>query len=350
MYRMLKYQSLHNHTKSSDGTQTHLDVLKSAEEHGFDVIAFTDHDSLPSREIVEQLQAYNGPVKWIIGIEISSSLPIEMGGGPASLFHIVGLFVDPFNKELLAHCEKMQDSRKERMRRIVSGLQENGITITEEDCLAASGGEVVGRGHISRAILSHEENSARLSELAEEMRLAGENDNNVRVAYETMMEEAKTKGEWAYIFPLVLGVEAFIPGIYVDYLYSTDMDESVRLIRDAGGVAILAHYPTVADTISLEDIRSYLEKGRLDGIELCEGVAEDRRNLIPQLVELAEETGCLASIGADAHKPEHFKAFTEFADGRAELSRGIFSNLMEYFYPSDAKVQHIRNVTNLDVE
>lgn len=89
----MNYESLHNHTTTSDGEQSHLEVLETAEKNGFRAVAFTDHDTLPNEQEMEKLKAYTGPVKWLVGCEISSGLPKELGGGPISMFHILGLFL-----------------------------------------------------------------------------------------------------------------------------------------------------------------------------------------------------------------------------------------------------------------
>ena len=60
------YESLHNHTVASDGSQTYLEVLQVAEELGFGTVAFTDHDTLPDDDALRQLAFYDGPVKWLL--------------------------------------------------------------------------------------------------------------------------------------------------------------------------------------------------------------------------------------------------------------------------------------------
>jgi predicted metal-dependent phosphoesterase TrpH len=75
MSNALPYESLHNHTTASDGTQTYAQVLETARVNDIGVVAFTDHDMLPSEVDVTALRAYEGPVKWLIGCEISSGRP-----------------------------------------------------------------------------------------------------------------------------------------------------------------------------------------------------------------------------------------------------------------------------------
>src|SRR5438309_164072 len=101
-------ESLHSHTTNSDGKLSYLEVLKLASENNIGSLAFTDHDSLPTIETLNLLRKENTEVKWSIGIEVSSGLPLELGRKTCSSFHILGLFIDPTNKELIDHCEKSQ--------------------------------------------------------------------------------------------------------------------------------------------------------------------------------------------------------------------------------------------------
>lgn len=152
----MKYQTLHSHTTNSDGELDLTSLIRVCSENNIGTVAITDHDSVLNEEQISYLHKKESEVNWISGIEISSGFPSEMGGGVASEFHILGLFVDPFNKNLVKHCKLAQEARVERMQKMVKNLTGLGFKITEEDCLAASGGETVGRPHIVKAILANE--------------------------------------------------------------------------------------------------------------------------------------------------------------------------------------------------
>jgi hypothetical protein len=236
MSAQLPYESLHNHTTASDGTQTYAEVLDSARVNGLGVVAFTDHDMLPSEAEVGRLREYTGPVNWVIGCEISSGLPLELGGGATSSLHILGLFTDPTNEALREHCRKAQVARTERMERIVTNLKGLGFKISVDDCLKASGGETVGRPHIVRALNTYPENATIIDDLRAEMEAAAVQSASVAMDYAHMLERPASD----YPYRLFLSDDAFVPGVYVDYLYTVDMDAAVKLIRDAGGVAVVA--------------------------------------------------------------------------------------------------------------
>lgn len=299
MHMNLHYESLHNHTTASDGNQTYAEVLKTAEANGFGVMAFTDHDMLPSAEDLVKLRSYSGPVKWLIGCEISSGLPHELGGGATSMLHILGLFTDPTNMALLDHCAKAGIARNERMERIVANLKGLGFKISVDDCLEASGGESVGRPHIVKALNMHPENEEIIAKIKADMAAAAVSDPTVAMDYMRMLERSESD----YPYRLFLSDDAFIPNIYVDYLYSIDLDESVKLIRDAGGIAILAHWPTISKRINSLLLEQLLREKRLDGLELRSGFFDGQVDRAERdLIAMADRTGCITTYGIDGHR------------------------------------------------
>ncbi len=305
----MNYESLHNHTTSSDGKMTHLEVLASAEKYGFSVIAFTDHDVLPNEKQLKELQEYSGSVKWITGIEISSALPVELGGNPISSFHILGLFVDPFNEALLEHSRLAVNARKKRMEKMVKNLQKLGFDINTEHCKKESGDGSVGRPHIISALLKKEKNIKIIEQIRDNMKEASLSNPKIKERYDDMLEHVKQRGFIAYVFELFMKEDSFIPGIYVDYLYSIDMDKSVELIRNAGGIAILAHWGTIEKKINLEMLESFLREGRLDGVEVLSYFRMDKE-YIRKLENVVKRTSAIRTAGVDMHKEADFLNFT----------------------------------------
>lgn len=300
------YESLHNHTTASDGTQDYLEVLKTAEACGFGVVAFTDHDMVPSEADMARLRAYDGPVKWLVGCEISSGLPKELGGEASSSLHILGLFTDPTNAALREHCKKAQAARTERMERMVSNLRGLGFTISVQDCLAASGGETVGRPHIVRALNSHPENAEIIEGLRAQMQAEAVKSAQVAMDYAHMLERPASD----YPYRLFLSDDAFVPGVYVDYLYSIDLDAAVKLIRDAGGVAVVAHWYTVSKKIDAERLEHLVRDGRLDGVEIMGNPLNSAAQRAQSVLgALASRTGCLATYGVDGHREQDLQSF-----------------------------------------
>lgn len=295
-------ESLHNHTIESDGKQTHLEMLASAEEFNYGVVAFTDHDQLPQPQVLQQLKAYAGPVKWLIGTELTSAMPKEAERN--STLHILGLFVDPKNKALSQHCDVLRQSRIERMKHYVKHLNAIGFTITESDCMKVAGESMVGNPHIVDAVGLHAENRAVQDKIAKRMEAKGRVDPETNWKYERMVAE----GERQYPYVLYMKKTSFMPAPEGDYQGTLlDLDESVKLIRDAGGIALLAHWFFEQKKLPKPVLEKLLEDKRLDGVET------ENKNLILErdiskeveyLNEVVKRCDTIGAIGSDGH--DHF--------------------------------------------
>lgn len=331
---MSKYNNLHSHTINSDGKITVAETMNFCKKNGVSAVAFTDHDTLLKDEDVRYLKSNSGDVKWVSGVELSISGLKDLDEG-FSLFHMVGLFVDPTNSKLREFCNTAQSGRKERMVKIVKNLKKIDITITEDDCLKASGGETVGRPHIVEAIMKYPENITVMKNLYEKIKK--DSDKDVRA--KQVVESIKTYGEAQMPYAIFLSKEAYIPDIYVDYLFKPDFDQCVKVIRDAGGLSFLAHYFTCAHKLPFSLLEKIIREDRLDGIEIIygiEGYSSDDKNIVKSLVEqregltnLANKTGCLVSGGADSHTLDDWKSFVnnkEYAKSTVGLLDDILKN------------------------
>lgn len=326
---MTAIESLHTHTTLSDGKMTHQELFDLAESLGVSVLAFTDHDAVPSPAIMTELEGLRGrDTKWIIGTELTCNLPRELAPATAGV-HLIGLFVDPQNEALLKHCERAQASRITRMRKIVEGLQGLGFIITAEDCLAASGGESVGRPHIVEALKRRTENNTVMEKIRLEMRTAGESDPDIKERYDQMMQ----KGERQYPYSLILSPEAF-RSTYFENDYMPDLDEAVALVRNAGGVAIIAHYFTVRTKLPLEILEKLLAEKRLDGVEVVYGMraygtteeyAIEKERAI--LREMSKKHGTIMAGGSDAHTREDLALFSN-SDWFSGETAGFTENIL----------------------
>lgn len=309
---MSNIESLHTHTTLSDGKLSHREMFDLAESLGVSVIAFTDHDAVPPPEIVAELETLRDrKTKWIIGSEITSELPKELAPATATV-HIIGLFLDPTNKTLVEHCHRAQIARIKRMNQMVSNLQKLGFKITANDCLEMSGGESVGRPHIVQALAKYPENNLVMGKIRLEMADEASRNREVQERYAHMIQ----KGERQYPYTLFLSPDAFRDG-YAEHEYMPDLDDVVKIIRAAGGVAILAHYFTIRTKMSLEALEKLLAEKRIDGVEVVYGMreygTEGEKEIIREreaLREIAERHNAFIAGGSDAHTQEDLEYYT----------------------------------------
>jgi len=113
---------LHIHTTASDGEFSPKEIVDLAIKKGMKVIAITDHNSISG--IQEALDySKNKNIKVIPGIEISC----EFEDYPE--VHIVGLFIDYKNKELLKFLELRKQLSIKHQIKILEKLNELGYEI-----------------------------------------------------------------------------------------------------------------------------------------------------------------------------------------------------------------------------
>ena len=137
---------LHIHSTASDGTLSPSQIVELAANRNLDAVALTDHDTVAG--IDEFLAAGERcAVQTIPGVEVACSWY------GASL-HLLGLFIDHKNATLLELLQEIRENREKRNHRILELLQKHGISITWEQILAESDGQVVGRPHIARALVA----------------------------------------------------------------------------------------------------------------------------------------------------------------------------------------------------
>lgn len=244
---MAKIADLHVHTTASDGSYPPKRVLKIADEKGLAAIGIVDHDTMSGVESIWE-SGVQSDVEVLPGVELSC----EKGGVH---FDLLGYFVDPNNTILSRKLSELQENRLNRARKMTEKLQKLEIDVSLDEALRISGGGAVGRPHF--AWLLYTEGHV----------------NSVEEAFSKYLGE----GEPAYVEKERLGLE-----------------EAVSLIREGGGLSILAH-PSFG---GLEVFEEIMEAG-VDGIEVYHSMHSDDE--IRKYHELAMENNLLESGGSDSH-------------------------------------------------
>lgn len=186
---------LHTHSDRSDGTDPPRDLVAKAKASGVDVLALTDHDTTVGWSDAVEAAAALG-VGLVPGIEISC---LHDGFG----VHLLAYLPDPTFEPLQAELAKILDGRDARLPATLSRLQALGIDITGADVQAASGpAAATGRPHVADALVALGVVASRTD-----------------------------------AFNRYLG--AGRPA-YVDR-YAPDLFGVLGVVRDAGGVSVVAH-------------------------------------------------------------------------------------------------------------
>jgi predicted metal-dependent phosphoesterase TrpH len=252
---MQKVADLHVHTNISDSTFSPEKVVRYAKMQGLDAIAITDHDTCAA--IAPAIMAAKGvDIEIIPGVELTA----EMGDDE---IHVLGYFIDwqddLFTKKLKELCRV----RKERAKEILKRLNEQGIDLKYEDLeeIAGPDSSSLGRLHIANLLYK-----------------------KGKVA---CVKEAFTKyignNSPAYVKKFKLSPK-----------------DAVDIIKDAGGVSVLAHPKTInTETRPLKDILKILVNEGIQGIEVYHSDNNDRES--SEFKKLAGEYGLLITGGSDCH-------------------------------------------------
>lgn len=242
---------LHTHTNQSDGQHSPRELVRLAKAAGLQTIAVTDHDTVAGvAEAIQEGQELG--VEVVPGIELSTT--VDKGE-----IHMVGLWIDHTNPELLQMTAKMQGGRDSAARQMVEKLQAMGLEKVKFERVRELAGEAsIGRPAIAQAMLEQ--------------------------GYIQKFEEAFTSEYLAH------GGKAYVPR------HKLLPEDGVRLVHHAGGVAVLAH-PTY--THDLPRALANLRTAGLDGMEVYySGYTPAIRST---LRKLARTYGLLPSGGSDYH-------------------------------------------------
>lgn len=245
---------LHSHTTFSDGVLSPNALVQRASNNGVGVLAITDHDTVDA--ISDSLLSGN-TIRLIAGIEFSTQW--ENTG-----VHVLGLNINHRSDAVSEGVRQQTAARLVRARKIAEKLEKKGVPDSFEGASAISAGHYIGRPHFARFLVD----SGRVK--------------NMREAFKKYLGDGKAgdiKKTWA------------------------DLPQVIQWIRDANGIAVLAH--PLKYKMTRTRLKRLLECFTRDGGQGMEVVSGKQ---IPQhtaaMAELCETYGLLASCGSDFHAPD----------------------------------------------
>lgn len=248
---------LHCHSTASDGGLSPSDLMQRAKHQGVTDLALTDHDTIAGLAEATAVADTLG-LRLIKGIELSASYHNQC-------LHIVGLNIAPEHAALQAGIIKQHELRYQRARAIADKLAKKGIPGAYEAVSLTAGNGEITRSHFADFLV-----------------------DQGHVATQ----------QQAFDHYLSQGKSAFVPTRWAS------LEEAVHWIKQAGGVAVLAHplrYQLSHKWIN-KVLDAFKQAGGI-GIEVVTGRAspDDIRN--SQQYALRHQL--LASVGSDFHKPDN---------------------------------------------
>ena len=215
----MKTIDLHVHTTASDGTASPAEAVKLAKAAGLSAIAITDHDTVSGyAEAAEAGKA--------LGVEVIPGIEISTKYGRA--VHILGYYIDPDSDKLAPVLEWVVRDRDERNRKMAELMAADGLPVSYEE-MHRRFGAVIGRPHFAEVLV--------------ELGLA----KDIRDAFDRYVE----KGQKYYLPRNFLSIE-----------------RSIEIIREAGGVPVLAHpFQYKLDDAGLRELIEHCMESGLQGME-----------------------------------------------------------------------------------
>ncbi|HET6922556.1 MAG TPA: PHP domain-containing protein [Anaeromyxobacteraceae bacterium] len=240
---------LHTHSVASDGEHRPAEVASRVAAAGTQVWSLTDHDTVAGQAEGAQAAKRLG-IRFVPGIELSVYL------GQREI-HVLGHFVDPGHAALRRFEDVLAERRRVRMGEMVTRLAALGIAIREDDIVKWSGGKTIGRPHVARALV--EAGAAA----------------TVKEAFDRYLGE---------------GRPAYVPR------FRLEAEESIRFVREAGGVATVAHPGNSG--IERGDL-SRLRQAGLGGVEV--GHPDHNPSVRDKYRKLCQELDLVPTAGTDYH-------------------------------------------------
>ncbi len=240
---------LHMHSTCSDGTSTPEELIDGAKERGLAGISITDHDTTAAYQPKLISYAKEQGVDLVTGVEFSTmdqELPV----------HILGYKINPEASSVIELCEAHQKRRKDRNEKMIKKLNQHGIDISYAE-LESKGEKSIGRPHIAHLLIEKGVVST------------------VKEAFEKWIGDGKKAFDRG---------ESFSP------------KDAIDVIRDAEGVAILAH-PILYRKKAI--IKGLLAKYKFDGMECYYAAFSEDQKM--RMVTIAKNHNLLVTGGSDFH-------------------------------------------------
>jgi predicted metal-dependent phosphoesterase TrpH len=248
---------LHCHSVVSDGTLTPEALATRAKANGVELWALTDHDEIGGQQRAAAAAKAAG-MHYITGVEISVTFIHQT-------VHIVGLGFDADNAALQQGLLRTRGGRGQRAREMSDGLAKVGIHGAYEGALKFAGNlELISRTHFARFLV----------------------ESGVCRETNEVFRKYLTEGK---------------PG-YVEHRWAT-LKDAVTWIREAGGVAVIAH-PARYKFSPNEEFALFTEfkSHGGQGVEVVTGSHSAAEYLV--YADMAREFGLAASRGSDFHSPD----------------------------------------------
>ena len=286
---------LHIHSNNSDGVLSVEEIVREAKLRNIQLMAITDHDSIACQNTAAA-SAEEAEINYIFGVELNVTFSHHRyRDGKSISLDFLGYEFDEGNRDLTEKLKQMADYREERASKILTNLnvefEKEGIEkLTKNDFKAIqdSVDGVLGRPHIA--------------------------DYLVKKGIVKNRQEAFDK----YL------VKCDVPK------YPLNLEEASRLVRNAGGILVLAHPNDPHGTSLVTLAKSLPEQTRIveesmmahiDGIECWH--SRNTPQTTEHYIKFARKHKLIMTGGSDCHQKPTVMGTMRIPDLVAEQFRTV---------------------------
>jgi len=256
----MKKVDLHFHSNYSDGELGLEALVQLAADNQVELMSLTDHDSVAGYPDFINLAGEKG-IRVLCGIECSVTWMSQE-------LHIIGLGVDYSHDSLLSYLAVQKAQRLVRAKNIALKLEKIGFEHCFDKVCELATHENISRTHFAKLLVEH----YRVKDL--------------RTAFKNYLGSngaAYERSQWL------------------------NMQETIAVILNSGGVAILAHPLHYSlSTGQLKGLVKAFKEHKGTALEVVTGYQQQKD--INKLANLCHIFNLQASTGSDFHKPTAFKS------------------------------------------
>lgn len=268
-----KKLDMHIHTNYSDGQYSPDELIQKAATEGITTLAITDHDTLLGVQNIT-IDPKKLGIEVIPGIEISVKTP-------KGKMHLLGHNLDIWDEKLNEKMIELHNRSLYAVSAVICQLKKDyDITFTTEEILS---------------ILNKKENIGR-------------------------PDIAKLLIKYGYVNTVQEGFKKYLNEAYAncgDITKGISPEEGIRLVKDANGLASIAHpYSLNMSPDELDKFVGQLVEYGLDGIECFH--SNHTKEMTEEYLHLADKYNLLVTGGSDYHGPD-IKPKVSLATGKDNL-------------------------------
>ncbi len=251
---------LHFHSTYSDGDLGLEALIQMACDNQVELMSLTDHDSIDAYPHFSDLAKAKG-IQTLCGLECSVTWFSQE-------LHVIGLGVDPTHQSLISYLEIQKEKRLVRAKHIAQQLEKIGFTECFEKVSQLAGHQNISRTHFAKLLVEQ---------------------YKVRDARTAFKDYLGQRGA------------AYVPSQWVN------LEETIAVIKNSGGVAVLAHpLHYQLTTAQLKGLIKAFKDAKGEGIEVISGFQTPKDT--KRMAQFCVDFKLWASTGSDFHRSAPFRA------------------------------------------